>query len=248
MIDAVAMTAGSMSNDMQRLATISHNLANATTPGFKRDIALHGRFALTLEELDPAGTPSIDAARTDDVLSKIDQAAGALRFTGNPFDLALEGPGYFEVAGAEGPLYTRQGDFHLDARGRLVNAGGMPVMGTAGEIYLLGGETKIERDGRILENGRQVAQLRIVDFEQPDALLKAGNGLYAALSAQGPKDVAALERQSQLRQAHLESSNVVSVSEMVLLIETIRHFESQQKLIVGYDELLERVIRTLGEV
>ncbi len=182
------------------------------------------------------------------LLSKIDQQGGALRFTGNPFDLALEGPGFFELAGAEGPLYTRQGDFHLDARGRLVNAGGIPVMGTAGEIFLLGGEAKVERDGRIFENGKQVAQLRMVDFEQPDALLKAGNGLYAALAAQAPKDAAASDRQPQLRQAHLENSNVVSVSEMVLLIETIRHFESQQKVILGYDEMLERAIRTLGDV
>lgn len=245
MNDAVAMTAVSMSDDMLRLATISHNLANATTPGFKRDIALNGRFARTLEALDPA---SRHALGVSDALSKIDQQSGSLRFTGNPFDVALEGPGFFELAEAEGPAYTRQGDFHLDARGRLVNATGIPVMGTGGEIFLLGGEHKIERDGRIFEDGKQVAQLRIVEFQQPDALLKAGNGLYAALAGQAPKEAAAADVHPQVRQAHLENSNVVSVSEMVLLIETIRHFESQQKVIQGYDEMLERAIRSLGDV
>jgi flagellar basal-body rod protein FlgG len=159
----------------------------------------------------------------------------------------LEGPGFFELAGAEGPLYTRQGDFHLDARGRLVNAGGMAVMGTGGEIFLLGGEHKIERDGRIFEDGKQVAQLRIVDLHQPDALLKAGNGLYAAPAGGPPAQIAA-DAQTQVRQGHLENSNVQSVSEMVRLIETLRHFESQQKVIQGYDEMLERAIRSLGEV
>src|SRR5690242_14082428 len=155
MHDAIAMTAASMSQDMLRLATISHNLANATTPGFKRDIALNGRFARTLDELDLAST---GALRSGDPLSRMDQQGGSLRMTGNAFDLALEGPGFFELQGAEGPVYTRQGDFHLDARGRLVNATGIPVMGTGGEIFLLGGEHKIERDGRIFEDGKQVAQ------------------------------------------------------------------------------------------
>ena len=160
MPDAVAMTAVSMSEDMLRLATISHNLANATTPGFKRDIALNGRFARTMEALDSAATRALGAG---DAPSRIDQQSGSLRLTGNPFDLALEGPGFFELQGDKGPVYTRQGDFHLDARGRLVNATGVPVMGTGGEIFLLGGEHKIERDGRIFEDGKQVARLRIAD-------------------------------------------------------------------------------------
>jgi flagellar basal-body rod protein FlgG len=249
MIDAVTMTAASMSDDMQRLATISHNLANATTPGFKRDIALYGRFARMLQEADIAQAAGTAVSGAGEASSKIDQQDGSLRFTGNAFDLALEGSGFFELAGAEGPLYSRQGDFHLDARGRLVNANGLPVMGTGGEIYMLGGDTKVERDGRIFEDGKQIAQLKIVDFEQPDALLKAGNGLYAAMAGQAPKeDTAGSDRFAQLRPSHLENSNVVPVSEMVRLIETIRHFESQQKVIQGYDEMLERVIRSLGEV
>ena len=245
MNDAVAVSAISMSDDMLRLATISHNLANVTTPGFKRDIALNGRFAHTLAELDPAHTQVPGASEP---LSKIDHQNGSLRFTGNPFDVALEGPGFFELAGAEGQFYTRQGDFHLDAGGRLVNASGVPVVGTAGEIFLLGREHRIERDGRIFDDGKQVAQLRIVDFAQPEALLKAGNGLYAAVSSLTPKVAAEGDAPTQVRQAHLENSNVVPVSEMVRLIETIRHFESQQKVIQGYDEMLERAIRSLGEV
>jgi len=245
MHDAVAMTAASMSDDMLRLATISHNLANATTPGFKRDIALNGRFARTMEALDSTATRALGGG---DAASRIDQQSGSLRSTGNPFDLALEGPGFFELQGDEGPVYTRQGDFHLDARGRLVNATGVPVMGTSGEIFLLGGEHKIERDGGIFEDGKQVARLRIAQFQQPDALLKAGNGMYAALAGQAPKDAAESDANTQVRQAYLENSNVVPVSEMVLLIDTIRHFESQQKVIQGYDEMLERAIRSIGDV
>jgi flagellar basal-body rod protein FlgG len=245
MNDAVAMTAVSMSDDMQRLATISHNLANATTPGFKRDIALTGRFAHTLDALDAGSTRALNA---NDPRSTIDQQNGSLRYTGNPLDVALEGPGFFELSAAEGPLYTRQGDFHLDANGRLVNAGGIPVMGTSGEIFLLSGEHKIERNGRIFEDGKQIAQLKIVQFNRPDGLLKAGNGQYAAAAGDAPTDARSGDTRTRVRQGHLENSNVSSVNEMVRLIETIRHFESQQKVIQGYDEMLERVIRSLGEV
>jgi flagellar basal-body rod protein FlgF len=245
MNDAVAMTAISMSDDMQRLATISHNLANATTPGFKRDIALTGRFAHTLDAL---ASRSVPAMNPGDPNSTIDQQNGSLRFTNNAFDVALEGPGFFELSGAEGPLYTRQGDFHLDGQGRLVNASGVAVMGTGGEIFLAGGEHKIERDGRIFEDGKQIAQLRVVQFSRPDGLLKAGNGQYAAAAGEAPTDAGTGDTKTHVRQGHLENSNVSSVNEMVRLIETIRHFESQQKVIQGYDEMLERVIRSLGDV
>src|SRR5690349_1508038 len=248
MIDALAMTASSMSEDMLRLATISHNLANATTPGFKRDIALYGRLAQTMQGLEAAQSAGMRASIAGDASSKIDQQGGSLRVTGNAFEVALEVAGLFELSGPEGPMYTRQGDFHLDARGQLVNATGIPVMGTGGEISLLGGELKVERDGRVFEDGKQVAQIKIVDFAQPDALLKAGNGLYAAVAGQTPKDDATSDQPAQLRQGHLENSNVSSVNEMVRLIETLRHFESQQKVIQSYDEVLDRVIRSLGDV
>lgn len=247
MSDAFAIAALSMTDDMQRMATISHNLANVTTPGFKREVALDGRFAHLLQGVDPALAAQL-AGTALDSNRRIDSQPGSVRFTGNPLDLALESTGYFELAGAEGPVYTRQGDFHLDARGRLVNANGLAVMGASGEIVLQTSDPKIERDGRIFENGRLVAQLRIVDFENPDALLKAGNGLYVTRGEQLPKEASETLKRTQVRQAFLENSNVVAASEMVRMIETMRHFESQQKVIQGYDEMLEKVLRSVGDV
>lgn len=239
MSDALTIAAGSMSHDMQRLATISHNLTNATTTGYKRAVLLGTPFEALLHARDSgnAGAPLPLAAPV------LDFRPGSLRATGHALDLALEGAGFFELAAPDGPVYTRQGEFRRDASGRLVNAAGWPVMGSGGEIVLDGMQPRIERDGRVFEGDKLVGQLKIVDFADPQGLRAVGGAAFVATA-----DNPALTREGRVRQGQLENANVFTAHEMVRLIETLRHFESNQRLIQGYDEQQERVIRSLGNM
>jgi flagellar basal-body rod protein FlgF len=235
MADALSITAAAMAADMQRVATISHNLANATTPAFRRELS-YSRPVFDL--LDGAGLQ----APVPQVRSVTDLRAGTLRATAAALDVALEGDGWFEVMTPEGPAYTRRGDFQLDARGVLATRQGFTVMGSSGEIALGSGTVRIDTQGRVFEDQRSAGQLRVVSFpagSPPDA---AGDGLFrAAASAAVP-----VERPT-VRQGHLENGNVQTVAEMVRLIETMRHFETSQKFVQGVDDVLGRAIRTLGE-
>jgi flagellar basal-body rod protein FlgG len=170
---------------------------------------------------------------------------GALQATGQSLDLALAGDGFFEVATAHGPAYTRQGNLHLDARSRLVTAAGDAVMGQGGEIVLGTGAATVDAAGNITDqaSGRQLGRLRIVRFDpavRPQAL---GDGLWA--EAPGMREVADAER--DVRQGYLERSNVNSTQEMVRLMQTMRHFESVQRVVQGYDDMLGTAIRKLGD-
>lgn len=241
MSDALSIAAASMMDDMLRVASISNNLANVTTPGFKRELAANS--SLVDHILSPQSKQlSLLSVRLPASRFVMDSQPGSLRHTGNALDLALEEDGFFELTGPQGPLYTRQGSFRLDSTGRLVNTDGLPVMGTAGEILLPNAQPQIARDGQIFDNDKLVGQLRVVRFTDPRVLEKAGVGVYVAI-----QDGAAETVTAKVRQAHVENSNVVTTHEMVRLIETMRHFESNQKLIQSYDEMLERAIRTLGE-
>lgn len=184
-----------------------------------------------------------------------DTRPGSIRVTGQRLDLALAGDGFFEVETEAGPAYTRQGSFRVDARGRLVTAQGHPVMGRNGDIYLTTQTPVIDAAGRITEPdattgpsaadpGAPIAQLRIVRFENPRVLERLGDGLVAA----GPGMAVAQDGEAQIRQGALENANVSSMHEMVQLMETLRHFESMQKVAQGYDEMIGQAIRRLGEL
>ena len=142
MTDVLALSLRGMQQDMARLERISLNLANATTPGYRREVAMSlptsGGFA---DALDAAGGLSV----------KTDLRPGTLKATGQRLDVALARPGFFEVATDTGPAYTRQGDWHLDARGRLVTAAGDPVMGLGGEIVLEHPDPRIDANGRVFD-------------------------------------------------------------------------------------------------
>lgn len=235
MSDALSILAGSMSLDMQRVATISHNLANTTTPAFRREIAYARPF---VDVVDSLGRQ----APLPGYRSLTDLRSGTLRNTAGALDVALDGEGWFEVATPEGPAYTRRGDFQLDARGRLVTHQGLPVMGQGGEIGLGNGSVRIDARGRIFEDNRPAGQLRVVRFEGRQALRPAGDGLFQAASGAVPE-----EMDATVRQGFLENGNVDTAAEMVRLIETMRRFEASQKLVQGLDEVIGRAIRTLGE-
>lgn len=237
MSEVLAIAAKSMADDLARMATISHNLANATTPGFKKDITVTRPF---IEYLQTYGAYPRTFTTTVPVLDTVvDYKAGSLRYTGGALDVALDGDGFIELQSDHGPLYTRQGNFQVDARGRLITATGIPV---AGDITLTTTQIRIDNQGRVFDDDRPAGQLRVVSFEHPGALQKVGAGLFIA-----PNATAGQQSESRVRQGYLENSNVASVTEMVNIIDTMRHFEATQRLIQGYDAILDRAIRMLGE-
>ena len=236
-----------MQDDMARMSSISQNLANVSTPGYKRSIPVNG--GVFLDHMHAAATAQGVAGVTDAVGPMlmpqvvIDPRAGTHRHTGNPLDIAIEGDGFFEVMTDKGPAYTRQGALHVDARGRLVTAQDLPIMGAAGELQLSGSSALIKPNGEVWQGDRLVGQLRLVHFANPQALTALGNGLFA----QGEARIADTAPAPVVRIGYQENSNVNSPTEMVRLMETVRHFESMQKVVQGYDELLEKTIRKLGE-
>jgi len=159
--------------------------------------------------------------------------------------VAIGGDGFFEVRTEAGLAYTRRGDFRIDATGQLVTHAGHQVMGTAGPLVLRSASPVIGKDGRVVDGEQEVGQLKIVHFAKPQQLTRAGDGgLFTASEAA----TAAQEHQApKLYQGHLEASNVNTASEMIKLIETVRHFEAMQKVVHGSDEMTERALRKLGE-
>lgn len=251
----LAVSLATMQHDMQRLDRIAMNLANVTTPGYKREVVASRPFVDVLDQtalssqVALTGATSADAAASN-VRGLLDVRPGTLRMTGEPLDLALAGDGFFEVATDEGMAYTRQGNFSVDARGRLVTAQGHAVMGKNGEIFLATLRPVIDATGNVMEplsastaGGAPGAQLKVVRFENPASMQRLGDGLLAP----GVGMVVASD-DVQIRQGALENANVSTVQEMVQLMQTMRHFESMQKVATGYDEMLGSAIRKLGEL
>jgi len=229
-----------MLNDMERLRVISHNLANVSTVGFKRELAVTRPFG---EMLEASSVKAASGAASFPVVStQTDWSAGALVHSGNPLDLALEGQGYFVIDTGEQEAYSRQGTFHLNGEGTLVNVAGQAVLGNGGEMRLTGPVPLIDVQGNVREGNVVVGQLRVVSVSNPQSLREMGNGMWAASeNTEGTPNESA-----RVRQGFSEAANVASMNEMVKMIETVRHFEASQRLVLGYDAMLGRAITDLG--
>jgi len=226
-------------------------LANVDTPGFKQDVAtFQARFAEAIQDgTAVAGDGSINdvggGVKVIDVIT--DFSAGRFEATGNPFDFAIPGNGFFHVLGDDGTThYTRAGDFMLDANGRLVTQTGQrPVLDQQDTEIILSNELpwSISPDGFILQGGT----VRALGMSQPqslDDLIKVGNNLFRS---RGPVDPVPLEER-QLRQGYLELSAANPIRQMMAMIETTRGFEANTRMIQSQDNalgtLISRVLRT----
>jgi flagellar basal-body rod protein FlgF len=246
------VTLGAMQHDVARLERVATNLANVTTPGYKREIWVQSAeptgTASAFARLYPAGSGS-EWRETGLALHANGEVArdartGTLKPTGQFLDIALTGPGWFEVATEQGPAYTRHGQFHLDSRGRVINIEGHALMGNGGEIVLSGTGATIDAAGKVHESGRLVDQIKVVEFESGAQLAPRGAGLFNSAGYARTMEDSAV----QLRQGFLESANVDSAQEMVALTQTMRHFESLHRVLQGYDEMLGTAIRKLGDL
>jgi len=246
MSDGLTISEVSMLNDLKRLQSISHNLANVNTSGYKQQIVSTRGFQ---DAIDIARTENIGAVQRQQLTTQLpdieavtDSHSGALKFTGKPLDVALVDNVYLTVLSTRGEVYTRQGDLHVDAQGRLVTATGLPVLGTSGEIRMTSDKPVINQQGQVYIDEQIVAQLKLAKFSSATQLESLGSALYAS------SQIPTMDNQeSLLRQGYIEASNVNMTDQMVKMIELTRHFESTQKLIRGYDEMLGNAINEIAD-
>jgi len=239
--NALVAAVQSMQGDMQYLETISQNMANIATTGYKRAIPVADAFNVAMQRADPATAGQATSPATT-LRSLIDLSTGPIKQTGKPLDIAITGEGYFELNTPDGPAFSRAGDFRLDNAGRLVSQAGFAVQGIGGDIVLNGPNATIDHAGHIVQGGETVAQIKIVKFPVNTILIKTAAGLLRPAENQNAEEVA-----PELQVGYLENSNVTPMREMVSMMETTRHFEAAQKLFQGYDDMLGTAIQKLGE-
>jgi flagellar basal-body rod protein FlgF len=228
----------------RELDIAANNLANVDTAGFKVEELLvateNGERARNLG-IDGPGRFVLDTGLGRDF------GQGAVSDTGNTFDFAIEGGGFFAIGGPEGERYTRDGRFSPDANGRLVTADGLPVLGEGGAEIILD-MTKpppsVSADGIITQGAERVGRLQAVEFSARGVLSKDGDGYYRNTSNETP----APSTTSKVRQGMVEGSNVQPIRQITDLIEITRAYETMAKMIESSNDLNRRTVERLGRV
>lgn len=175
----------------------------------------------------------------------VDYAQGELKETHNPLDLAISGKGFFEVSTPSGMRYTRDGSFKLNREGTLVTAEGFEVMGLNGKITGLKGDIGVNDFGEITQDGRIHDKISLVQPKKDENLKKTGSNLYK-YDAEIKEDERKIE--GTVIQGFIEGSNVNAVGEMVKMMEVFRSYESAQRVIRSYDDLLAKSVNDIGRL
>ena len=229
-----AMAASGMRSRMQSLDLLANNIANASTGGYKADREFYSVYA---EAGNDATMPVIQKPYTD-------FSQGVLETTGNPLDLAISGRGFFTVSGPNGPLFTRNGTFRVDATGKLVSAEGYPVLGGSGAIKVPGKlPIEVSSDGTVTQDGNVIGQLQIADFTSGASFTKQGSNYFrVAGGAVKPSAGGSIE------QGKIETSNSGSAESAVRLVGIMRQFEMLQKAASMGSDMEKQAIEQLAKV
>ncbi|HET7058872.1 MAG TPA: flagellar basal-body rod protein FlgF [Nitrospiraceae bacterium] len=230
---------GALAQERQ-MQVFSNNVANVNTAGFKQDESLF-RSLMSRSMGNAVPVSSTERVFVSAQGLKTVLESGRLRKTGNPYDMAIRGPGFFEVKTAQGTRYTRNGEFHVDGQRRLVTEMGDPVMGQRGEIKLMKGDVHVSPGGAIQVNGQQTDKIKVVEFLDNMPPHKSENGLFAGDKPKLSKDVV-------IETGYVEESNVNALTEMVKMIQSMRMYESAQKLIQAFDHMTELAVQDVGKL
>ena len=255
MFRSLHIAATGMQAQESQLDTISNNLANANTVGFKKvradfqDLFYQNvRFAGTQTSqttMSPTGLQIGSGVRMVGT-SRID-TQGALKQTGNNLDLAIEGQGFFVIAQPDGTqAYTRSGQFKVDAQGRMTTAEGLP-MDPPVTIPPAATSVSIARDGIVSitlagqATPTQVGSIQMANFVNSAGLNPLGHNLFQATLASGDPQLGTpgTDGRGTLLQGAVEQANVEVVEEMIGLIAAQRAYEVNSKVISAADDMLK---------
>lgn len=244
MSDFMNVTASDLGALRKQYQAITHNLANANTVGYKRQVS---NFRRVMDNVSGGGdsTPGTQhLGRQVRNNVHLDFTQGVLDATGRPLDLGIDGEGaFFVLETAQGPLYSRNGSFHLSPEGKLVDAGGRQVAGQNGQLTIPSTvselQIQIARDGTVSAGETTFGKIKLVRVEDTTKLKPAGSGCYRLPAKERPQ----ADKDARLHQGTLEKSNVNAVEELVKLIQVTRLYEAGVKTIRSQDDRLQNLMR-----
>lgn len=215
----------------KRLEVISNNIANTNTAGFKKDTVQFKDFMVE------TSSPRMEQ--------------GSIRTTDNALNIALTGEGFLKVQTDQGIQYTRNGDFRLARDGTVTTMEGWPVLGKNGPIRLTSTNVRITENGQIFDvtegnatpNKDSIATFDLVRFAPKTPMMKTANG---CLAPSDPTAAPLPATDCNVQQGCLEQANFNMVEEMTQMIDTLRTFESYQKVLQSFDQIDSELITKLA--
>lgn len=252
MIDALQIASSGLSANQAWIDTISNNVANMQTVGFKKSQVNFQNLVQPAgagQSAPEAATPAVTGAGVETAPSRLVISPGSVRTTGGPLDVAIQGNGFFEVALSSGEVvFTRLGNFHVNAEGQLSLPDG-EVLTADVRIPPDAAAVQIQPDGTvkatIAQTGEHIdaGKIRLASFAQAEGLEQMGKGLYRANKQSG--DASYIEPGQEgaglLLQGHLELSNVDLVGEMTDLVLAQRAYQLNARILQASDQILETI-------
>lgn len=258
MYRAMFTAASGMETQQLNLDNVAHNLANASTAGFRRrrlqfqDLVYQNLVApgaaATQQTTYPTGLQIGLGART--AASEIIQQQGDFNQTGNPLDMTIQGQGFFQIQLPTGEIaYTRSGAFHLDQTGIIVDAQGnqlqpaITIPSSATNITIgSDGTVSVQIPGQ--QQAQQVGSIQLATFANPGGLSSVGNNYFLETTASGNPIVGTpggTEGLGTIQQGTLENSNVDVVGEFIQMILAQRSYEANSRVVRAADQMFQTI-------
>jgi flagellar basal-body rod protein FlgF len=253
-MENITLIALSRQTVLQReMQVVANNVANINTTGFKADGAVFGEFLSPIARAEDFAPADQKLSFVVDRASWRDTRQGAIQQTGGPLDVAIEGDGMLVVQAQNGERYTRNGSFQINNLGELVTSTGERVLGDNGPIILQRTDRDIVitksgtinvREGESLNSDTPRGKLRVVRFENLQALQKEGSSTYSAPAGVTPEPVT----NPNIVQGAIEKSNVNAMLEMTRMIEVSRAYTEVANILAQQSELKKTALQQLADV
>ncbi|WP_417834290.1 flagellar basal-body rod protein FlgF [Thalassospira xiamenensis] len=230
---------------------ISQNLANMNTTGYKEEKMMFTDWVAKNKDAPFRGEREISLVQ--DIAQFRDTRVGNIEHTERPLDVALSQPNmFFAVETPSGTQYTRNGNFSLDPGGQLITNEGYPVLSDADQPIFFNeadGQIEIKGDGAVTTDIGQIGKLKVVTFDNVQAMNTTGSSLYSVVK-ENPNDPDGAQpvENPGVVQGALEKSNVNPISSMTQMIDVLRTYQSVTRSLESENERQRNMINKLGDV
>ncbi len=244
-MDPLTVTAASgLRSRMDALDLLSNNLANTSTPGYKADRESYNLY-MSAEAAEEATGLSVRSPLVE--RQWIDLSQGSLQSTGNASDLAISGKGFFLVESPQGVLLTRGGPISINKEGKLTTREGYEFVTVEPRRIRADALLPVEIDsaGVVRQSGQPLGQLRLVESSDPSGFSRR-EGVYMALDTRQAGQLKAAT--AEVKQGHIEASNIGPAEAAVRLVNILRQFETLQKAVQIGGEMNRRAVEEVAKV